>query len=294
MAGDVTLKIDADVAAYIAKVARASTATKGMAKDTSGIGNEIIKATAKMEVLKRAAEAAGRAVAATLSASVDASKSAGSRAVSLATSFGSLGVKDISGASKRLIDSEGAATSGEREAFLSSLVGVNKSRQAPMSADEAVSAAGAYARYGDLMFGKGGEELREGLANGRSVEEITRTSSAKRNVSGALSDTSGALAQELSIRRKEDKAALRSDENRRAAGIQVRAGAASNQIEESGGGFFELYRNITGAIPGMTEAQDAKAGQDAGWGVRQELETQTRIMRDALTRPNFNTTTGGQ
>ncbi len=295
MAGDVTLKIDADVAAYIAKVARASAATKGMAKDAGGIGAEVAKSITKMEVLKKAAEAAGRAIAGILDKGTESSKRSGQQALSLASSFGGLGVKDIGKTSNEYLKGSGAASTEERVGFAESLAAVNGRRQAPMSGDEAQKYLDAYRAGGDLVYGKSGSDLSEGASKGIPVEEITRRSVLRRpGLRGLFNDPNNPAMQELGLRSKEDESVIYGDEVRRSAGAQMRSGKAANDLTAANSQGADIFRSLVGAIPGVDQALDAQTGKTSIDGVRDAVDSQTQLLRRAITQPTFGTTTEGR
>lgn len=291
---DQVLVMGGDFEQYIQAAKKARGETKGMAKDASGIGGEIIKATAKMEVLKRAAEAAGRAISGVLQAGVESSKRQGSNAVSMATSLSSLGVQDITGASDRLLKATGAASTEDRVGFLERLASLNKQRQSPMSSEEALAAATAYTTGGDLMFGKGGEDIAEGLSKGRTVADITKDAAARRpGLAGLLNNPNGSVMTELGLRAAEDSSRIFGDESRAAAGAQVRAGAAANDLTTANNKGADIFRAMVGAIPGVGDAFDAQTGKTAVDRMRDDLGIQTTLMRRQLTQPNLSTTTNG-
>lgn len=292
--GDVTLKIDADVAQYIAKMARGSEATKKVAKDAGSIGDEFVKGVTKLETFKKAIEAAGRAVTSVLDKSAEASKRGGARALSLATSLGALGVRDITGASTQLSTAQGASSVDERVAFAQALENANRSRRVPLSESTVNQALDAYTRGGDLQFGRGGNELIEGLGKGLSVTEIARRSALRRpGLQGVINNPNGPVMTELALQTVEDQGRVTEEAARRTAGLQVRAGRVANDVTAATkGGIADTFRGI---LPDAANgALDAARGRSALDDVRDLLETQNSIMTRSLNRPNFNTTVGGQ
>lgn len=299
MAGDVTLKIDADVQQYISKVGRASQATKRMARDASDIGDAFSGAIIKIEVLKRAITAAGQTISQILDKNRGASKSQGERAVGLTTSLGSLGVKNASAAADQITGSRGLANLEQRSSFAAALASASAARRTPFTEAQSMKAIQAYTNLGDTTFGAGGSELLKGLDRGLGVEEITAASVRKR---GGLVDPYSAAGRELALQEGADTAQLETEQQRGAAGEQQRqrdiaAGRTSDRQAKRGA----LYEAADAFIPGFakeainrgaealglrTAAADAQNGT-----IQQSLEL-NRLLRSTLTKPNLNTTAG--
>lgn len=291
MAGDVVLKLDADIAQYIAKMSKAQAATERTAKSAGGIGDEFVKGMAKVEVFKRAIEAAGRAVSGVLDKSAEASRRGGQFSLTATAALAPMGVRDIERTITQMRTGQGASTPDQRLAFAQGLQGMNAGRAAPMREEQVLQALEAYQQGGDILYGAGGKELISGLEKGFSLAEIKRRAIRSRpGLNAVLNTPTGTVATELGIQSLESSSAVTNEAARRNAGLQVRAGAAANEETAASNRAADIFRNI---MPdAVNSGFDAARGLEGMNELRESVDIQTSIMRRELTRPNLNTTTG--
>lgn len=293
---DVVLKIDADVAQYISKMARAGQSTKKVAKDAASIGDGFTSSLVKLAVLQRAITAAGTAVTSILDKSKSASMSAGERAVGLTTSLGSLGVKNAGVAADRYAAAQGSATLEQRASFASALASANASRRTPFSQEQIAEGLGAYRRFGDTTFAAGGSELIKGMERGLSVSEITAAAVRKR---GGLLDPTSTAGKEIGMRRAEDISQQQEERLLGDAGLNERERAlAYRNLANSSGLGGQILNAIVPDVVKEAVARSAESigvntvtKQSEGTALKQSAEL-NRLMRMNLTQPQLRATLG--
>lgn len=299
MAGDVNLKIDADVSDYIAKVSRAGKATRGMAKDAAAIGDGFSGAILKLSVLQRAITAAGQSVTAILDKNRSASSRSGERALGLTTSLGSLGIKNASGAADQITGSAGLSTLEQRSSFAAALASASAARRTPFTEAQSMKALQAYTNLGDTTFGAGGSELLKGMDRGIGVDEITAGSVRKR---GGLLDPYSEAGREMALKTGGETADLLEEQRLGGAGtLQRERDLAGRRATASYGPNGRIAQLADELIPSAIKEVGMKAkeslglytpeGASAGSSLRDALET-NRLLRQTLTKPNLNTTAG--
>lgn len=281
---DVTLKIDADTARYIAKIAAAAGETKKLGKaaaDSFGnaMGDAVSKSLIKLEVLKKVLRTIAQASDAVANKRSESSRRSGERAVSIGESLASLGVKDIRSASKDLQEQSGIASTDQRVAFLQAISDASESARTPIDSDTALQAAKLYARGGDISFGRGGKELIEGLTRGESLRDISSASAAKRP---GLADPylyDSALGDELGVRDVERTSELVSDNRRSEAGLRQRAGHAAVEVRASESFAGEFTAAAAEAV-GARGVTDQIKGNGSGFDdVVHAINSQTYDLR---------------
>lgn len=290
---DVTLVLDADLAQYIAKVAKAEQATAKIGKVAAGIGDEFTKSIAKIEIFKKAIDAAGRSIDAIVSKGTEASKRVGNQSVSLASNLLSLGIKDVNGAAKSVRGNSGNATIDERQSFVAALAAQSEGQRAPTSPEEAQKLIDAFSKGGTLAFGEGGKELLKGAERGLGADDIVKQSLARRpGLFGLTTDVNGPVATEIGLRRFEDINQQEADRNRAAAGFQARAGASELDRRASRSAFGDSVLAL--APGGVASGLDLGVGGNQIGDVRDEIANQTKeLQRMAAPRPTLATTPAG-
>ena len=288
---DIVLKIDADTARYIAKIAAAANETKKIGETAGkGIGStmesSVSRALLRIELLKKALRTVADAANDIGQRATDASKTAGDRRYSLATSLSGLGVKDVGGAIKQIEAGRGLATSQQTTAFVEALASASEGQRAPLDADTAQAAIAAFQRGGELLYGKGGVELTKGFERGLSVDEITRQAIAKRP---GLGSVGADVLNELATRSAEDRFGLSAQENRNARGLNQRVGQAYSDYRGSQSLGGEIAETVEGKLGLTTPTNEINARKNAEY-IGQAIERQTRILNN----PTLNLTGQGE
>lgn len=300
MAGDAIFRVAADVAEFVAGMARAEQATKKVARSAGNIGDQVGASVVKIELLNRALNAAGRAISGVMDKASSASQNAGDRAIGLATSLGSLGVRDINSTIKRLSGGSGGTTAEQKANFAKALASANKQRRTPLSGDEADAALQAFAELGEFGFGEGGADLLEGLSNGQSLADITAAGRGRfERIQAARTDPMSPLFQglrgrgaEAEAQRAEEDAFLVSGTSERAQKAAMRVRAASDP-----GGPVSIINGAVGdtAATVLNRGLNATTGDDPAARATENAARATVQMnenfRRLLNRPNFATDT---
>lgn len=297
MAGDAIFRVAADVAEFVTGMARAEAATKKVARASAGIGDQVGASIIKIELLNRALNAAGRAISGVMDKATGASQSAGDRAIGLATSLGSLGVRDINATTKRLSGGSGGTTADQKAGFAKALAAMNKQRRTPMSGDEADAALQAFAEFGEFGFGEGGGDLLEGLANGQSLQGIAAAGKGRfERIQAARTDPMSPLYQglrgrgaESEAQRAEEMAFLVSGTSERAQKAGMRLRAATDP-----GGPVSIVQGAIGDTA-ATALNRALPGEDAAQRASNTAERamveMSQSFKKLLNQPNFATET---
>jgi hypothetical protein len=284
-AGDVVLKLAADVSQYIASMAKAGEATKqiGNIGDKAGRGLEegMTRALLKVESIKKAMQAVGASIDEIANKGEKASRTQGQRAVGLATSLNDLGVENISKTMRNIQIAKGGTTIDERTAFVDALAASQKDALFKVDSGTAESAIDAFAKRGSLVFGKGGTELIEGLKQGKTVDDITRDAmKARPGLFGISTDTEGPIATELGLRALERRSQLAEEAKRaKTAGIQTRLGKSIREGSRGDDPLGEALTGLVEAVPGTENALNLNAGKGEGERVKDAIDEQTKFLR---------------
>ncbi len=290
---DQTLVIDGNLSPYVQKVNQARAATKGLVKEASGIGDAFTKAMLKVEILKRALDAVGNGITTIVDKSKAASKSGSARAIDLATSFGSLGVKDVEGMSQKVANGRGLSTLEDRVSFAAQLAGANKSRQAPMSDGDVSGFMDLYTAGGDVGFGKGGEELISAATKGISPAEARAMAMRKRpGMAATLNDPTGAVSTEYATANMEDRATMVDERLRRDVGISARSTAARLKMGQANNQTLDTINSI---LPDAMSTAASLSQDTQGLNrIYKEVAKANELTRQTLTRPTYSTNVEGR
>lgn len=276
----------ADAKQGVAEAKKLETAIDSAAKAPKRMANEFGKVITKVALLQQALTKAGNAFSTLVSKSAETSKSAGASRLSLASSFASLGSKDIGGDVFRAESASGGATIQEIESFASSLAEQQKDARGKLTPEDAMLAVKKYAAGGALAFGSGGNELLSGIGRGLGVEGSARAALDRRpGLPGFATDTSNQVFEELGLRQKERLDALDVNAARRAAGRQARAGAGAIERRSATGSFASTVADLAPDVirEGAQMSQGAR-GMDQ---VRGAIETQTQFLRQRSNKPTL-------
>ena len=295
MAGDAVFRVAADVAEFVTGMARADAATKKVARSASSIGDSVGASIIKIELLNRALNAAGRAISGVMDKATSASVSAGDRAIGLASSLGSLGVRDINATTRAMSGGAGGTTADQKAAFAKSLAQMNRQRRTPMSGSEAEAALNAFTQFGEFGFGEGGQDLLEGLSNGQSVGDIAKAGQGRFNkIRNAASDPMSPLFQGLRGRLADSEAQQAEESRFLISGTSERAQKAATRTTAAldPGGPVSIISGALGETAG-TVANRLLSPTDASARATDRAATATVSMasefRRLLTAPNFAT-----
>lgn len=299
---DAVFRVAADMAQYIAGMAKADAATKKVARSASNIGDAVGASIVKIEVLNRALNAAGRAISGVVDKATGAARSAGERAIDLATDLGGLGVRDINATVRRVSRGGRAGTTAdENTQLVRSLAQAVKQRGGNMSGDEVDSLINAFLDFGEFGFGRGGEDLVRGVAEGQPLSQIMQAGQGRfQRVSAALTDPMSPVFQGMRGRlalneaqAAEEKAFLVSGTSESAQQAAMRRRAAMDP-----GGPVSIVQGALGdtAATMLNRAMtSAVGGEDAAVRATERAAAASLSMveqwRKTLTSPNFATET---
>jgi hypothetical protein len=228
---DAVFRVAADVAEYIAGMARADAANKKTARSAANIGDAVGKSIIKVELLNRALNAAGRAVSSVMDKAAGVSVSAGDRALGLATSLGSLGVRDINATTRSLSSARGGTTAEQKAAFAKSLADANKQRRVALKPEEAEQALAAFTKFGEFAFGTGGQDLISGIAEGSSLSSLLAKGKGQfERIQTALTDPMSPAFLGLKGRLDDETARIAEEKNLVLQGGAVRADRSAMRV----------------------------------------------------------------
>lgn len=301
MASDATFRVSADVVDYISKMHKANMATKNVARTAASIGDAVGASIVKIEVLNRALNAAGRAISGVMNKATSASQTAGERAIGLATSLGSLGVRDINATTRTLSSGAGGTTADEKAQFAKALAQVNKQRRTKLTADEAQAALEAFAQFGEFGFGERGEDLLSGIGEGRSLESIMKAGGTRFDrIRAATTDPMSPLSQGLRGRFAESEAQRVEESRFLVSGTSERAQQAGMRVTAANdpGGPVSIVQGMLGdtAATVLNRTIGAAVGaEDAAARATEKAAAASVSMADqwrkVVTSPNFATET---
>jgi hypothetical protein len=239
MAGDITLKIDANTASYIGKIMQASEETKKHAEHVKSVGGQwqhanehmaraVLKGTAIFEVIKAATEQMNKLA----EKSAELSKGAGTETLERGRAFGTIGADE---GTRALVESgQGGATNEERTQGLQALAGLKQEGKIPLSHSMVV-------RYLALM--NTGlykpDELIQMLRQGRPLPGDD-------DVAKRLESIGEKGRAELAVRSAERQAESRSRDATEESGRRVRAYNANSEAQR-------LEHPVLGAIQGTVD-----------------------------------------
>ncbi len=269
MSADATIKIDSDTTSLVGGAGKGEKAVKKIGTAAKAIGDEFTKAITKVGLLKAALTQAGNAAADMVNKATAANKRGGSRALDLSVSAASLGVQDIEGFQRNLRSVQSGVTAEERGSFVSALEASQGDARIKMTGAQAEEASLAYARGGDLLYGKGGKDLINGLGRGMSVADIQAEMATNKGAGLASLRAQGQTLEEWALRQVETTGGYVTDAARRDRGAQARAGAVQTDIKSAKSAASDAF---SGLLPDA-----AKAGVDLGLGIdarRRVLELQ--------------------
>lgn len=296
---DAVFRVAADVAEYITGMARADAATKKVARSAGSIGDQVGASIIKIELLNRALNAAGRAISGVMDKATGAATSAGERAIGLATSLGSLGVRDINATTRALSGGQGGTTAEQKAQFAKSLADANKQRRTGMTPEESQAALDAFVQFGEFGFGAGGQDLLAGISEGRSVQQIAREGAGRFDlIRQAATDPMSPLFQGLRGRMSLSEAQREEEEAFLVSGTSKIAETAAMRVKvaRDPGGPVSIMQGTFGdtAATILNNQLTAAAGEpDAATRATDRAATATVQMaaefRKLTTAPNFAT-----
>jgi hypothetical protein len=274
---DVILKVDADVARYLAKLHQMADETEKAGKRAArGFGSAmeeaVTKSLLKVELLKKAFRTAAQIADDISRKAITSAERTGERALSLATSLAAMGVKDIGGTSQRIQGMSGNTTIAERVAFAESVSSASASGRVPFDSAQSMAAIEAYAQGGDLLYGKGGSALTKGLERRLPVDYIRQQQMAARP---GLDNLGGVVGNELMIRNTQRMYEQEADANRYGRGMRQRLGAAETDFRASEGYGSEIAASVMESNGGaffVNEANAQKSGVIIGEEVRKAIQ----------------------
>lgn len=301
MAGDAIFKVAADVAEFVSGMARAEQATKKVAKSTASIGDQITGSIVKVELLNRALNAAGRAISGVLDKAQGASKSAGDRAIGMAADFASLGVRDITGMTRRATISGGMTTPEQGAGLVRGLVSANRQRRQGLKENEIGTLLDAAAQLGEAGFGTGFEDLLSGVSEGSEIGSMLKKARARaESVRVSATDPMSPLYQgmrgraaEVNAQNREESAFLVSGTTERVA----RAGARITAANDPGGPVSIISGAVgEGAGTFVDRAMKSLVGgggnnPDPLQNLGQSIQRLSETIRASTISPNFATDT---
>ncbi len=245
---DVVLRIDADTARYIAKIAAASEQTKQLGHHTKGIGDQwahanehlgrtLIRGAALSEVFSKLTEEANKFAKTT----ADISKASGGDALARSNAANQLGVGKIPGIDAFINNASGAATSKERTSGLEQLASYNETSRfkvTPKTVTRYIALVSSGLYKPDELINL----LKQGKPLPNDEEQARR-----------LADLTPEAREEIEARTEEHALEIRKEEAAQDAGGRNRRFAAKREaaeLEHPGG--YAIVNSLE-SLPGVGE-----------------------------------------